>query len=327
MGNRRSRIGRRKFWGVRMLTKQQIEDRRKGIGGSDVAAILGLNDYADAIDIYQSKVGAVGSIEENEKMRWGNILEEPIAQEYAHRYGNRVVDLKQMIAHPIEKNFLANIDRIYTTPDGKRGILEIKTTSANYMSGWKYDMPLYWYCQVQWYMWIAKACSLIELNLAHVCVLASGQSMTIIPCEYDKKFIEKSLPALRSFWEDNVLKGIPPEPRTGKQVEKVYTAMAGKEIEATDEVRDLATELAAIEGSMKSLKTQSASIKDKIQVIMKENEILTYKGDLLATWKYQESVRLNQKAMEQDYPDLIQEYKTASGYRKFVNKVKAVEND
>ena len=306
-----------------MLTKEQIEARKKGIGGSDVAAILGLNDYSDAIDVYQQKVGTAKPIEENEKMKWGTVLEAPIAREYEKQYGLRAVNLRQMIHHPSEKIFLANIDRIYETQDGDRGILEIKTTSSHYMSGWKYDMPLYWYCQVQWYLYIAKACKLINLDVAHVAVLASGQSMSIIPCEYDPKFIEESIPKLKAFWNDCVLKGQPPEAETGKQVEKIYTAMALKEIEATEEVEKIVIELAGVQAQIKGLYTIADRLKDQIQVIMKDAEILTYNGNLLATWKAQSQKRLDQKLLESDYPDLVDQYKTESVIRKFLCKVKA----
>lgn len=69
--------------------------RHKGIGASEVAAILGMNPYRSAFAVWAEKVAPeppADSDEETEAARWGNILEEPIAQEVSRRIGRRLVD-------------------------------------------------------------------------------------------------------------------------------------------------------------------------------------------------------------------------------------------
>ncbi len=65
-----------------MLTKEQLEERRKGIGGSDAATVLGLNPYQDPYALYLDKRGEAPPEDEDflkESRYWGSVLEAPVA--------------------------------------------------------------------------------------------------------------------------------------------------------------------------------------------------------------------------------------------------------
>ena len=57
-----------------------LNERRKGIGGSDVAAIIGLSPWTTPLDIYEQKLGIALPSEETEAMYWGTALEPAIRQ-------------------------------------------------------------------------------------------------------------------------------------------------------------------------------------------------------------------------------------------------------
>ena len=59
------------------------EERRKGIGGSDVGAIMGANPYCSIVKLYKEKKGEVDPPSLNHAMEWGNLLEDVIAKKYA----------------------------------------------------------------------------------------------------------------------------------------------------------------------------------------------------------------------------------------------------
>ena len=53
-----------------------LEYRKQGIGGSDAAAIMGLNPWKTAMDVWLEKVGEFSEdTQDNEKM-WGRVLED-----------------------------------------------------------------------------------------------------------------------------------------------------------------------------------------------------------------------------------------------------------
>ena len=79
-----------------MSHQEWLEDRRKGIGGSDVATILGLNQYKSAYQLWLEKTGQVELKDtESEPAYWGNVLEEVVAKEFQERTGKKfVVEIK-----------------------------------------------------------------------------------------------------------------------------------------------------------------------------------------------------------------------------------------
>ena len=67
-----------------------LEIRRHGIGGSDVAAILGLSKFRTALDVFNDKTEKAAPQEETEAMHWGTLLEDVVAKEFAARTGLKV---------------------------------------------------------------------------------------------------------------------------------------------------------------------------------------------------------------------------------------------
>ena len=72
---------------LEMPRDEWLELRRQGIGGSDAAAILGLNPWKTPMDVWLEKTGEfTRDDEENEQMYWGTVLEAVVAEEFkAHR--------------------------------------------------------------------------------------------------------------------------------------------------------------------------------------------------------------------------------------------------
>ena len=70
-----------------MSNRQEwLEARRKGLGGSDIAAIMGISKWSTPRDSYLEKQGVAVDEDNNAKER-GRILETAIAQWYAEKNG------------------------------------------------------------------------------------------------------------------------------------------------------------------------------------------------------------------------------------------------
>jgi len=95
-----------------MNTEKWLNERRKGIGGSDAAAICGLSPYRTPLQVWQDKRGLSGVIPENEAMEWGKRLEPIIRQKYSDTTGREVKIMspdEPIIHHPKYSFMLANI--------------------------------------------------------------------------------------------------------------------------------------------------------------------------------------------------------------------------
>uniref|UniRef100_UPI00193103D1 YqaJ viral recombinase family protein n=1 Tax=Caenibacillus caldisaponilyticus TaxID=1674942 RepID=UPI00193103D1 len=73
-----------------MSHDEWLRERRKGIGGSDAAAILGLNKWKSPIQVYMEKIGEIESDVSSEAAYWGHVLEDVVAREFSKRTGKKV---------------------------------------------------------------------------------------------------------------------------------------------------------------------------------------------------------------------------------------------
>ena len=85
--------------------------------------------------------------------------------------------------------------------------------------------------------------------------------------------------------------------------------MPGKTAEADLAICELTQKLQLLNSEIKSKETEISQIKQTIMGQMGEAEMLTYQGQLLATWRSpKQSYRLDSKRLEIEHPELIQEY-------------------
>lgn len=133
--------------------------RRKGIGGSDVAALLGISPWRTARDLYFDKLNIV-AVEDNEDnwvaLEMGHLLEPLVAKIFQHRTGYKIYQIKKMFQHPQYSWMLADVDYFVELPDGSTAILEIKTTNYNARDNWwlngEETVPVYYEAQGRHYL-------------------------------------------------------------------------------------------------------------------------------------------------------------------------------
>ncbi|MDU4479989.1 YqaJ viral recombinase family protein, partial [Clostridium sp.] len=65
-----------------MTNEEWLEWRKKGIGGSDVATICGLNKYKSALELWMEKRGYKQDEEAGESAYWGTTLEHIVREEF-----------------------------------------------------------------------------------------------------------------------------------------------------------------------------------------------------------------------------------------------------
>lgn len=136
-----------------------LKKRNYGIGGSDASAIVGLNPYKSNIDLFEEKIGrkAAADISDKEYVKYGTNAEPLIRQLFSLDYPEYKVEYHgDRILRCVEYPFLqASLDGELTDPDGRRGILEIKTTNilqSMQYEKWNERIPDNYYIQVLHYL-------------------------------------------------------------------------------------------------------------------------------------------------------------------------------
>ncbi|MGN1152884.1 MAG: lambda-exonuclease family protein, partial [Candidatus Gastranaerophilaceae bacterium] len=103
-----------------------VEERRNYIGGSDIAAVMGMSRWKTQLQLWLEKTGEVEPVDlsQVEAVQLGSELEEFVAQKFAKETGKQVRKQSKMYVHKDYPYMVAHIDRLITGTDE---ILECKT--------------------------------------------------------------------------------------------------------------------------------------------------------------------------------------------------------
>lgn len=138
-----------------------LNGRERGIGGSDAAAIVGMNPYKTNIELFEEKIGRreAPDISDKPYVRYGTLAEDHIRAIFELDHPELKVEHHEWrILAREDKPFLqASLDGELTDQDGRKGILEIKTTNilqSMQKEKWNDRIPDNYYIQVLHYMMV-----------------------------------------------------------------------------------------------------------------------------------------------------------------------------
>jgi len=171
-----------------------LRERQKGIGGSDVGAIMGVNQYKTAFNIYLEKTEPIIELEkQSEAAYWGDQFEEVVAKEFEKRTGKKVRRDRRHFQNKDYPFMVANIDRRVV---GEDAILECKTANQYLAKEWESEeVPPSYLLQVQHYLAVTGA------SKGYIAVLIGGQKFIWKEIERDDELIEYIIEAEKEFWK------------------------------------------------------------------------------------------------------------------------------
>jgi putative phage-type endonuclease len=299
---------------TKLLTKKQwLESRQKGIGGSDVAALLGLNPWRTALDVYYSKVLKLSQkdVEEdqatNERCKRGSIAEQNIIDNYiADCHCDVITDIDTFV-HPEYPFLLGNVDAMRADDNV---VIECKTVGG-YPDQWQGEIPLYYKTQCAHYAMLTNA---KRVDLA---AMFDRWTFRIFVYERDAEFEAKILQACVDFWQNYVLKKIPP-PMMSANDSQYIPIEKDSVIKANDTIISNVIQIKALQEQQKALNDHIEQIKVNVMNYMQSHEILTdVEGNTLVTWKNTTQNRLDSKKIKEVNPELYQQYSKKSSFRTF----------
>lgn len=268
-----------------------LDLRRKGIGGSDAAAICGLDRWRSAFEVYLDKTGELPDSDAGEAAEWGNLLEPIVAEEFSRRTGIETRPVGAMLRHPEHHYLLANLDRLAFDPLGdSEGIYEGKTTSAYLADEWaegrvpdRAAIQVHHYLAVTGHPW------------AYVAALIGGQRLEVRRIERDEDVIANLLQIEEEFWQRVLDRRPPPadgQPKTADLLASLYEVEPESIAVLPPEVDVLLAERASAKASIKELEQRCAEAENRIKQLLGSAEIGVLDGEVVCTWKQMPEVEV-----------------------------------
>lgn len=307
--------------------QEWLEERRKSLGGSDMGAVLGMNNYTSPMAVWMDKTGRLPEREQSEWMRLGTDLEDYVAQRFCEISGLKVIKDNTTWRNSKYPHIHMNPDRRIV---GHKAGLECKIVSQlnekKYRGG---EFPDSYYAQCCTYLRVSE----YERWYLGALVLGVGlriYQLTRIPndtkpdwCNESVYVDDEELDALSNtaewFWSF-VEKDTPPpadgHPKTGEALVTLYPNSTDASIGIGAFERDLEKYL--------SLKDQVKELTQTIDAI--ENRIKAHLGEcergegekFKVSWKTQTRSTFDSKKFIADHPQMdVSKYFKTSNTRPF----------
>lgn len=307
--------------------------RQKGIGGSDIAAILGEHQTRKAIDVWMDKTAALSADDGNERTEMGNILEPIISDLFAHgapkwpRSGGKYVVVKPPSVYHRDRTWQRGsadgfvylpeavldiavelepipVGLYQQTPEvlcrrAPSALLEIKTHGWYGSKGYSLNDVTNPIVSVPPDKRIQCAwyMGLYGVGIANLACLVDTHLRRTFTLLRDTELEAMLLDAAERFWTSHVLADIPPEPDGSDSYRSYLSGRYDKHsdyiIGASDEVELAVESLIAIKRDQKRLEDEREMAEQVIKVAIGDNEGVQTSLGKV-TWKSRPSGKIRQ---------------------------------
>lgn len=299
--------------------------RTDGIGGSDVAAVMGLSEYTSPLMLYKRKKGLEdNSIPDSVYIRKGKALEPFIRDTYVKPY---MAERGYAVTHPdfmmVNGDFpwlRANVDGLAVPLTSAKHtdniVIEIKWVSEYAETHWFGDdycgIPPWYYAQVQHYM------AVTETSKAVLCALFDKTwTPHFFEIPFDLKFVTRMLAESKAFYEECLKKNMPP--RIMPSIDKVSfmnlisePSFVTTPKQESEEMTELCAEMSYLKDVVKPMNDQIAKLQDQILELYALG-FKPKKGFSVSVSK-QTRTSINNTKLAEEYPDAYAACKTVSEY-------------
>lgn len=307
-----------------------LKARRAGLGASETACILGLNQWSTPYAIWTEKVRDDDATDDSpsEAARWGTVLEAPIAREVGNRWPElgKIAPSPGLLRHPEHPWMLATLDRVLVERGRRRGararsILECKTVGDwMYREHWPDGMPPLNY-QVQ----VVQQLAVTGMDHGYLAALIGGQHL---PEPWligrDDRVVEQIVEYAGTWWADHVVAGSAPAMTFADRtiLTSVYPGDLDLDaLRASDNLVDVYAKFLDARRREAEAKAEKEQLAFKVQTAMGDRTALAAPdGTVLATWKPTKTTRIDVGHLRKHFPDTAAECATTTTSRRFLPK-------
>ncbi|MFI1702962.1 YqaJ viral recombinase family protein [Streptomyces griseoruber] len=292
---------------------QWEEVRRSGIGGSEVAKILGLNKYQGPRHVYEEKHGRPIPIDAtlSEYAEVGQEIEDFIAYMFTKRTGIPAVPTPGTLANIDRPWMRSNVDRYAL--DAETGAVvapvELKNRSAYQLDDWEDGVPDAPALQVHWNMAVGG------WPYGWAVALVGGNTLRYHRIERDEELIATLIDICGKWFQRHVTEGFPP-PADGLESTKELLGRLW-DVKAKDVVdvprlkaEKLRKRRAALIAQIEELDTQRTTVENEMRLVCGKSGIAEVEGK--KAWSYLQNGTFSKKRFEQEYPEIAAECRTTA---------------
>lgn len=297
-------------------------DRRKFVGGSDIAGIMGIAPpgWRTALDIWRAKTLPDAAVEPEtptqvrKRLARGTIVEPLVATLLAHLHGLPGIEVRNRrystgdFGCEIDAEIAFGlVDKLFDgrplpllidgdDPADETVNVEIKTVHPFAAREWGDDgsdeVPVHYAAQVQWGLGVTGR------RFALCAALFGADDLRLYPIVRDDAIIDALLAGAAAFWQC-VVAGEAPAPQTIDDALSLWPTAKPAIAEATPEIAAAVSTLRMLKDIAKGIDPVALTIRR----FMKDADTLTVDGEVVATCKNRATTSINTELLAEKFPD------------------------
>lgn len=262
--------------------------RQEGIGGSDVAAIVGLSPWKSPYALWATKVGLVDEDDESEQMEFGRDAEPMMASWFRRTHPGLDLAGEQIwMEHPVHEWMRATPDGVVVDADSSRSIEdavavhEIKVTSDS-PEKWEAEIPDHYRAQATWLMAVSGF-DLVYFSVLHTAFGRMKRRSYVL--ERDERDVAWLMDEAAAFWK-LVQTGIPPDvdgsESTSHALQRAFEPDRGESVELD---RTIFEHLQVAREFLAQQEEDAARYTNMVKALMQSATEGTIDGKPVVTWR------------------------------------------
>jgi putative phage-type endonuclease len=269
-----------------MLTEAQKQLRKTGLGASDVSALFDLNEWKTKYRLWYEKTGRADNEpdEESAPMWWGTNLESTIVKRFEKETGKQVSTDDESL----KTRWCPQTTHLMCHPDGiiesEKHLLEVKIARYNpdqWGASDSSQIPPKYQLQVQ-----AQLACFPEYTGAYLAVFFyQTLTLQIYKIERNEEMITAITRSVIRFWNDYVMKDVPPDLYTVDDVKLAFPVDNKFFLEASPLEIDIYEKLNEGRNKLSKLKKENDKYENDLIVLCGANTGIKNNGDTLMTYK------------------------------------------
>lgn len=321
-------------------------DRRKWIGGSDAAAIMGLGAYGQTpYKVWLAKTAAHrDELDPRQKkfLERRKRFEPQIVAMLREEFSAEIVEVNQRYFDPDLPFLAAEIDFEWRDTEGEIQNGEIKTVhplAYGEQHGWgepgSDEIPINYAAQVMHGLGVKRRSQCVVAAMVGI----DDMIFYRVAREGYEETIQNMRERCATFWHEHVLANVPPAPRDWADMMAIFAKVNGRPVECTEEIVAKLGQLHAARENARALELEKEQLMFDVADYVREqwgianpstppqlidNAELRWNGKPVATWKKQRGSHLNQKALREAHPEIVEQYTVDHWFRpiRFISKRK-----
>jgi putative phage-type endonuclease len=260
--------------------------RLQGLGGSDIAAVAGLDKHRSALEIWYTKTGQPVPRREDpvldEAALMGHLLEPVVAE--------RFQAITELPFYPTPGTLqaldpewaLVNLDGV-TLEHGEYGVVELKTRSSYALQDWLDEPPTGPYLQVQHSLLVTG------WRFGYVACLIGGQRTIVHRVERDDELIAGLVQIGAEFWQQVQNRTAPPVDGSEATRDLLHRLHPDGDAPAVvadaTEVEQLLRQRAAAKTQAKAVEAELTAAENRLKAIAGDATEVHIRGQHAYSWK------------------------------------------